>query len=203
MEIFNRSKFNLAIVVLFVITTLLSYSATHKTLDLQLEKKWVIDKWGFNAIDQSLTTCDKQGYIQFNSDGTFERKDYYFDGSSCILEGFDIGIYTYDKTLGNITLNFNDPVEGAQIEILNNIIITETSLNYSWDENRDGIDEHNLYFISSTNLGTQKNSLNNKISNPIRAFDLLGKKVSTETNNQIIIIEFENGKTKKIYNQKK
>ena len=106
--------------------------------------KWNLNKWLLNDVNQTLSTCDKQKYIQFNSDGTFERKDFYLSGSSCLLEGFDSGTYSYNVATSKITLNFTDPVEGAQVEKLNNVIITSTTLKYSWDENGDGIDDHNL-----------------------------------------------------------
>jgi hypothetical protein len=112
-----------------------------------LVNKWNLDRWLLNEVNQTLSTCAKQKYIQFNSNGTFERKDYYLSGSSCLLEGFDSGTYSYSVATSKITLNFTDPVDGAQIEKLNNVSITSTTLKYSWDENGDGIDEHNLEFF--------------------------------------------------------
>jgi hypothetical protein len=40
---------------------------------------------------------------------------------------------------------------------------------------------------------------NNKI---IKAFNLLGQEIPIETYNQIIIVKFENGETRKLYNKK-
>lgn len=109
--------------------------------------RWNLNKWLLNNVNQTLSTCVKQEYIQFNSNGTFERKDYYLNGSSCLLQGFDSGTYSYSVATSKITLNFTDPANGAQIEKLNNVSITSTNLKYSWDENGDGIDEHNLEFL--------------------------------------------------------
>lgn len=119
---------------------------TTPTEQPNLINKWNLDKWIYNNVNQTLSTCEKQGYIQFNSNGTFERKDYYLNGTVCELEGTDNGTYTYNSTTNKITLNFTDPVVGAQIETLNNIQLTTTTLKYSWDEDENGTDEHNLEF---------------------------------------------------------
>ena len=111
-----------------------------------LVNKWNLDKWIFNTTNQSLSTCDKQGYIQFNSNGTFERKDYFLNGTVCEVEGNDNGTYTFNTTTNKITLNFTDPVDGAQVEVLNNIQLTATTLKYSWDEDENGTDESNLEY---------------------------------------------------------
>lgn len=108
--------------------------------------KWSLDKWGLNDTNQTLTTCDKQGYIQFNANGTFERKDYFLNGSNCELEGDDNGVYTYNPKTSKITLKFTDPTEGSQTEILNNVSLTTTTIAYSWDEDENGTDEHKLEF---------------------------------------------------------
>jgi len=135
--------------LLLTITILFSCSSNNDeptaiTEQPNLINKWFIDKWTYNGTNQTLTTCDKQGYIQFNTNGTFERKDYYWNGTSCLIEGNDIGTYTFNSTTNKITLNFTDPIDGAQVEILNNIQITTTILKYSWDEDGNGTDEHNL-----------------------------------------------------------
>lgn len=119
---------------------------TTPTEQPNLVNKWNLDKWGYNSVNQTLTTCDKQGYIQFNSNGTFERKDYYLNGTVCELEGNDNGTYSFNSSTNKITLNFIDPDDGAQIEILNNIQLTTTTLKYSWDEDGNGTDESNLEF---------------------------------------------------------
>jgi hypothetical protein len=111
-----------------------------------LVNKWNLDKWIFNSTNQTLSTCDKQGYIQFNSNGTFERKDYFLNGTVCEVEGNDNGTYTFNTTTNKITLNFTDPVDGAQVEVLNNIQLTATTLKYSWDEDENGTDESNLEY---------------------------------------------------------
>lgn len=112
-----------------------------------LVSKWNLDKWVLNNSNQTLATCDKQGYIQFNSNGTFERKDYFLNGSNCELEGSDNGTYTYNSTTDEIILNFIDAIDGSQTEILHNISLTTTTLTYSWDEDGNGLDEHKFEFI--------------------------------------------------------
>ena len=108
--------------------------------------KWFIEKWVYNSVNQTLTDCDKQGYIQFNSNGTFERKTYYLNGGNCEIEGIDIGTYTFNTTTNKITVNFDDPDEGAQVETYNNIQLTATTLKYTWDEDGNGTDEYILEF---------------------------------------------------------
>ena len=49
---------------------------SNKNVQASIVKKWFIEKWIYNNVNQTLTDCDKQGYIQFNSNGTFERKRY-------------------------------------------------------------------------------------------------------------------------------
>ena len=138
------------IFLLLSFTTLMlqscSSSDSSPTNQVSLISKWNLDKLLLDNTTQVLTTCDKQGYIEFYSNGTFERKDYYLNGTSCILEGFDSGTYTYNSSANRITLNFLDPNDGPQIETLNNVNISSTTLKYSWDENGDGTDENNLEF---------------------------------------------------------
>jgi hypothetical protein len=139
------------LIYLLSVTFLMLQSCTSSestpTNQVSLIFKWNLDKSLLNNTNQNISTCAKQGYIQFYSNGTFERKDYYLNGSSCILQGFDSGSYIYNSSTNKITLNFSDPVDGAQIENLNNVNISSTTLKYSWDENGDGIDEYNLEFI--------------------------------------------------------
>ncbi|PXY44720.1 lipocalin-like domain-containing protein [Flavobacterium hydrophilum] len=111
-----------------------------------LIKKWNLEKWTLNNDNQVLTTCNKQNYIEFKTDGHFERKSFYQNASICELEVNDSGTYIYDLTAQKITLNFTDPDEGAQTEILNKVIVTSTTFKYSWDEDGNGIDEHTLEF---------------------------------------------------------
>ncbi|WP_445720390.1 hypothetical protein [Flavobacterium sp.] len=58
--------------------------------------------------------------------------------------------------------------------------------------------------VSTFNEETLSNSSFENIENLkiVKAYNLLGQEISTETSNQIIIIQFENGMTKKVYNQK-
>jgi hypothetical protein len=132
--------------VIFLILQSCSSSDSTTTNQVSLISKWNLDKSLLDNTTQILSTCDKQGYIEFYSNGTFERKDYYLNGTSCILEGFDSGTYTYNSSANRITLNFLDPNDGPQIETLNNFNISSTTLKYSWDENVDGTDEYNLEF---------------------------------------------------------
>lgn len=96
-----------------------------------LVNKWSLTVWKLNNVSQTITSCDKQGYIQFNSNGTFERKDYNFSSGNCTLEGNDNGTYTYNSSNHKVTLNFSDTTNGAQTEILDNVEFTTTKLNYT------------------------------------------------------------------------
>jgi len=113
----------------------------------ELINKWNLNKWSSNGINQNLTDCDKQKNIKFNDNGTFERKDYIFIGGNCSIEEDISGTYTYDNSQGKIVLFFTDPDDGNQTEILNNVELKSTILKYSWDEDGDGNDEHNLEYI--------------------------------------------------------
>ena len=55
---------------------------------------------------------------------------------------------------------------------------------------------------SEDTLGVNENLIDIEESKPIKAFNLLGQEIPIETYNQIIILKFDNGKSKKIYNQK-
>lgn len=67
----------------------------------------------------------------------------------CILEGNDNGTYTYNSSNQKVTLNFSDTTNGAQTEILNNVEFTTTKLNYTWDEDGNGTDEHYLEYTKN------------------------------------------------------
>lgn len=114
-----------------------------------LANKWYLNTWKYNNASQTLNNCDKQGYIQFNSNGTFERKDYQFVSGNCLLEGNDNGTYVYSSSNHKITLSFMDPNNGAQTENLNNVELSNSKLIYTWDEDGNGIDEHKLEFIKN------------------------------------------------------
>lgn len=114
-----------------------------------LINKWNLETWKYNNNNQSLTSCDKQGYIKFNNNGTFERKDYYNNNGNCEIEGNDNGTYTYDTSNNKITLNYTDVNDGPQTEVLNNVSFTITKLNYTWDEDNNGSDEHFLEFLKN------------------------------------------------------
>ena len=106
----------------------------------------IIDKWIYNNVNQTLNTCEKQSYLQFNSNGTFTVKNYHLNGATCELEDDDNGTYTYNTTTNKIIINFTDPVDGPQVRIYNNVQLTTTTLKCSWDEDGNGTDDHNLEF---------------------------------------------------------
>jgi len=119
------------------------------TTQATLVNKWILSAWKKNNVTQTLTSCDKQGYIQFNTNGTFERKDYYLNSGNCQLEGNDNGTYNYNSTTHKITLTFTDPTEGTQTEVLNNVELATTKLTYTWDEDQNGTDEHHLEYTKN------------------------------------------------------
>ena len=146
-----KTKISIFVLLSFLIISSCSSSNDETTTELQpnLVNKWSLSVWKKNNVAQTLTSCDKQGYIQFNSNGTFERKDYYWNGTNCLLEGNDNGTYNYNSSNHKITLNYTDPNDGPQTEVLNNLGLTTTKLNYSWDEDQNGTDEHYLEFIKN------------------------------------------------------
>ena len=55
---------------------------------------------------------------------------------------------------------------------------------------------------SEDTLSLSEYNIDNYKSKAVKAYNLLGQEISIETYNQIIIVKFENGKSKKTYNQK-
>ncbi len=51
-------------------------------------------------------------------------------------------------------------------------------------------------------LGLDENKTSKVKAKVLKAYNLLGQEIPIETYNQIIILKFDNGKSKKIYNQK-
>lgn len=142
-------KYLLSTVLIFALISCSSDNDNSNDVQPSLINKWSLETWKYNNNNQSLTSCDKQGYIKFNSNGTFERKDYYNNNGSCEIEGNDNGTYAYDSTNNKITLNYTDVNDGPQTEVLNNVSFTITKLNYTWDEDNNGSDEHFLEFLKN------------------------------------------------------
>ena len=84
----------------------------------------------------------------------------------------------------------------VKYNIINNL---ENSFDLSSQSSMD-YDE----IVSTFNEETLSNSSFENIENLkiVKAYNLLGQEISIETSNQIIIIQFENGMTKKVFNQK-
>ena len=119
-----------------------SEESTPKEEPNLITAKWFLEKSSFNGVPHDLTSCEKQGYIEFKSNGTFERIYYYSsNGTNCLPEGTDSGTFIFDTTANKITLSFTDPDDGAQTEILNNVNLTTSTFKYTWDENGDGTDD--------------------------------------------------------------
>lgn len=142
----TKSK-TLLLALLTVILNSCDSSNSNSNDEASIINKWKLNSWKYNNNEQTLTNCDKQRYIQFNINGTFERIDYIIDGSNCIEEGHDNGNYNYNTSEDKITLNFTDELDGPQTEILNNVQLTTTKIIYSWDEDNNGSDEHQLEFL--------------------------------------------------------
>ena len=111
-----------------------------------LNVKWILEKWNYNSVNQNLTSCKKQSFILFNSNGTFERKDYILINSNCIIEDNDNGNYSYNTSNSKITLTFVDPDDGPQTEVWNNVAFDNSLLKFTWDEDNNGSDEHSLEY---------------------------------------------------------
>lgn len=60
-------KLKIALLIISSITIFFSCSNnddnTTPTEQPNLVNKWNIDKWIYNSVNQTLNTCDKQGYI--------------------------------------------------------------------------------------------------------------------------------------------
>ncbi|WMI65384.1 lipocalin family protein [Aestuariibaculum sp. YM273] len=114
--------------------------------------KWYLEKQTFNGVSNPLSDCEKQGYIEFNSDGTFERVYYYSsNGTDCLPEDTDIGTFKFDGAERIMTLTFTDTDEGEQVQKLNNFEMGVEKLTYTWDEDGDGTDDVSVEFIRENN----------------------------------------------------
>jgi hypothetical protein len=113
----------------------------------RLNNKWMLERSFLNNTEQNLSTCKKRSYIQFNTNNTFTRKDYFLEGNVCQLEGSDSGNYTYNASTNRITLSYTDVDDGAIVEVLTNVNFTNIELFFSFDEDMNGVYEYNLEFI--------------------------------------------------------
>ncbi len=116
---------------------------------IDIISKWRKNKWFYNNQEETLTDCEKQSYLEFSSNLTFDRKAFFLFNNDCTEEGNADSNKTFVSDLQNnkITLRFDDIDEGTQTEILNILELTETKLIYTWDEDNDGTDEHKLEYI--------------------------------------------------------
>lgn len=142
------------LVFIFSLTFILFYSCSSNSDENTApeEVNYLIGKWYLNKIiynnqQQTLSDCNKSGYITFNTNDTFEREYYFFNGTNCLTETADNGTYSYDMNNNKITLSFVDVDDGDQIEVLNIIDLTATSFKYVWDEDNNGANESQMEFI--------------------------------------------------------
>jgi hypothetical protein len=143
-------KLKIAFLIISSITIFISCSKTdeNSTEQPNLVNKWNIDKKIYDNVNQTLTACEKQGYIQFNSNGTFERKEYYISSGVCEIKKNHSGTYTFNTTTNQITIDFIDPIAGPETEIYKDIQLTTKTLKYTWNQNGSGTgDIYNLEFI--------------------------------------------------------
>jgi hypothetical protein len=106
--------------------------------------KFIWDVWKNNVTGatNTISSCRRQSYFEFTTDGKFTRRGWV-DGSSCVLDMIDDGTYTYDQATSKITVKFNDGPNGPlNTEVWNNVAITNAGISYTWDENGDGKDDH-------------------------------------------------------------
>lgn len=106
--------------------------------------------------DVVLNDCDKKSYIQFNSDGTYKRLNYYeaiqeLGHHDCLVSNpDDYGTYVYNPTNHTLTITFIDTgspnSSGTITEYFNNVEITENTLSYSWDESGDGVSDYKVTY---------------------------------------------------------
>ena len=135
--------------ILFIIISCSKSSSNSTDVNLNsLVAKWQYNAIKTNGIAVNLTSCNKSSYVLFNNNGTFERKQYWLmSNNTCVLDGDEKGTYSYSSSTNKIVLKFTDPVAGAQVETWNNVKITNSSLDFTWDENNDGKDEHAVTYI--------------------------------------------------------
>ncbi|MEZ4803526.1 MAG: lipocalin family protein [Gelidibacter sp.] len=75
----------------------------------------VSGKWYFESkTPGSYSDCEKSGYIQFRSDGTFTIEVYEDNGGTCESLGADNGNYTLTNNV-NITLTAGSETQSAVI----------------------------------------------------------------------------------------
>lgn len=107
--------------------------------------KWFLEKSAFNEVPNELSDCEKQSYVEFYSDGTFERTYYYADNeSNCLPEDTENGSFVIDEKADTITLSF---AASDETEVLNNVDVAPSSLKYTWDEDGDGSDDIGVEYI--------------------------------------------------------
>ena len=133
--------------VILQLQTTCQKSPQSPSIDNNLLGVWHFDRLENKGVNNSLSTCRKKRTFQFNAAGTFTRLDYFDSASTCVLDENSNGTFNYDTSQNKITINFNDPSEGAMKEVKNNVQLTGTTLTFTWDENRDGVDEWKEYYI--------------------------------------------------------
>lgn len=116
---------------------------------IDVVKKWRLNKMFVDNKERTLTECDKQSYMEFSSNSTFDRKTWFILNNDCIEEEIADSdkVYTSDLQNNKIVLKYNDVDEGPQTEILNILELTETKLIYSWDEDGNGTDEYKIEYL--------------------------------------------------------
>jgi hypothetical protein len=108
----------------------------------QILDKYYLDILITNGVNQNISTCRKQSYIIFNSNGTFSRRDWFdISPSNCVLDGIDDGQFVYNPQDSTLKLIFTDT------EIWHNVQIIGNRIKFTWDENLDGLDEHYVEFL--------------------------------------------------------
>ena len=137
-------KISLSFLLLLLLSCNNEDSNSNNTISLN--NKWLLNRSFLSSVEQNLSTCKKQSYIQFYNNNTFVRKDYFLNGNSCILEGTDTGNYTYDVSTNRITLSYTDVDDGAIVEVLRNVNFTSSELEFSFDEDMNGVYEYHLKF---------------------------------------------------------
>jgi hypothetical protein len=138
-------KISLSLLFLLLLSCNNEDSNSNETTSLN--NKWLLNRSFLSNSEQNLSTCKKRSYIQFNTNNTFTRKDYFLEGNVCQLEGSDSGNYTYNASTNRITLSYTDVDDGAIVEVLTNVNFTNTELFFSFDEDMNGVYEYNLEFI--------------------------------------------------------
>jgi len=98
---------------------------------------------------QTLTGCDANTTFEFKSDGKYAIRYFLKQNNQCQFDYEDAGIYNYDQTAQTIATKRSNSshTEIYKVERLNNDELV-LSLYDDYDQNNDGIEDKNVYYLN-------------------------------------------------------